>query len=160
MMRDAKEAMKLTSRVSQHTTPIALPRFTMVDGVAVLAHSSVLGANPTGVRDEKQIAACDDLRLKLQANSGDWDSRQQLVYMLYDQGVFHEAASVIWDANPVPSIDLDLAFAARILANFSDKLPASQKTHDALAELGALTLKPEANTLLFSCATSAAFTNG
>ena len=116
MMRDAKEAMKLTSRVSQHTTPIALPGFTMVDGVAVLAHSSVLGANPTGVRDEKQIAACDDLRLKLQANSGDWDSRQQLVYMLYDQGVFHEAASVIWDANPIPSIDLDLAFAARILA--------------------------------------------
>ena len=39
----------------------------------------------------------------------------------------------------------DISVAARILANFSDKLPASQKTHDALAELGALTLKPEAN---------------
>jgi len=39
----------------------------------------------------------------------------------------------------------DISVAARILAAFSDKLPAAQKTHDALAELGALTLKPEAN---------------
>ena len=39
----------------------------------------------------------------------------------------------------------DISVAARILAAFSDVLPAHQKTHDALAELGALTLKPEAN---------------
>jgi isocitrate dehydrogenase len=39
----------------------------------------------------------------------------------------------------------DISVAARILAAFSDQLPAHQKTHDALAELGALTLKPEAN---------------
>jgi isocitrate dehydrogenase len=39
----------------------------------------------------------------------------------------------------------DISVAARILAAFSDVLPAAQKTHDALAELGALTLKPEAN---------------
>ena len=39
----------------------------------------------------------------------------------------------------------DISVAARILATFSDLLPPSQKTHDALAELGALTLKPEAN---------------
>ena len=39
----------------------------------------------------------------------------------------------------------DISVAARILAAFSDKLPANQKTHDALAELGTLTLKPEAN---------------
>jgi len=39
----------------------------------------------------------------------------------------------------------DISLSGRILANFSDLLPASQKTADALAELGALTLKPEAN---------------
>src|SRR5882724_6381779 len=39
----------------------------------------------------------------------------------------------------------DISVAARILANFADLLPASQKVPDALAELGALTLKPEAN---------------
>src|SRR5882757_7270991 len=39
----------------------------------------------------------------------------------------------------------DISFAGRILAAFSDLLPANQKVSDALAELGALTLKPEAN---------------
>lgn len=39
----------------------------------------------------------------------------------------------------------DISLAGRILAVFADKLPAAQRTSDALAELGALTLKPEAN---------------
>lgn len=39
----------------------------------------------------------------------------------------------------------DISLAGRILANFSDLLPPAQATSDALAELGALTLKPEAN---------------
>ncbi|MEN9401744.1 MAG: hypothetical protein RL091_447, partial [Verrucomicrobiota bacterium] len=39
----------------------------------------------------------------------------------------------------------DISVAGRILAVFSDLLPASQRVSDALAELGALTLKPEAN---------------
>ncbi len=39
----------------------------------------------------------------------------------------------------------DISLAGRILAAFADKLPEAQRTPDALAELGALTLKPEAN---------------
>ncbi len=39
----------------------------------------------------------------------------------------------------------DISVAARILAVFSDLLPESQRVNDSLAELGALTLKPEAN---------------
>jgi len=39
----------------------------------------------------------------------------------------------------------DISLAGRILAAFADKLPAHQKQADHLAELGALTLKPEAN---------------
>jgi isocitrate dehydrogenase len=39
----------------------------------------------------------------------------------------------------------DISVAARILAAFSDQLPAEQRVPDNLAELGALTLKPEAN---------------
>jgi isocitrate dehydrogenase len=39
----------------------------------------------------------------------------------------------------------DISLAGRILAAFSDLLPPAQRTSDALAELGALTLKPEAN---------------
>ncbi len=39
----------------------------------------------------------------------------------------------------------DISLAGRILASFADFLPAEQKTADALAELGALTLQPGAN---------------
>ncbi len=42
-------------------------------------------------------------------------------------------------------VSRDISVAGRILANFSDVLPANQKAPDCLAELGALTLKPEAN---------------
>jgi isocitrate dehydrogenase len=39
----------------------------------------------------------------------------------------------------------DISVAGRILAAFADKLPPDQQQADHLAELGALTLKPEAN---------------
>ncbi|GAB3698923.1 NADP-dependent isocitrate dehydrogenase [Mariniluteicoccus flavus] len=39
----------------------------------------------------------------------------------------------------------DISLAGRILAAFADRLPAEQKTADALAELGELAKKPEAN---------------
>ena len=39
----------------------------------------------------------------------------------------------------------DISLAGRILANFPESLTDEQKTGDALAELGALTLQPEAN---------------
>ncbi|QDU31860.1 Isocitrate dehydrogenase [NADP] [Anatilimnocola aggregata] len=39
----------------------------------------------------------------------------------------------------------DISLAGRILAAFADQLPAPQRTANALAELGALTLKPDAN---------------
>ena len=39
----------------------------------------------------------------------------------------------------------DISLAGRIVAAFSDLLPADQRTDDALAELGAMTQSPEAN---------------
>ncbi len=39
----------------------------------------------------------------------------------------------------------DISLAGRILAAFSDELPPAQRVKDALAELGALTLEPDAN---------------
>ncbi len=39
----------------------------------------------------------------------------------------------------------DISLAGRILANFPENLTAAQKVPDGLSELGALTLKPEAN---------------
>ena len=56
------------------------------------------------------------LRESLKANPADWATRKQLAHLLYDQGSFPEAAEIIWNADEIPSIDLELAFAARILA--------------------------------------------
>ncbi len=39
----------------------------------------------------------------------------------------------------------DISLSGRILAAFADQLPAHQKVGDALAELGAMTLRPDAN---------------
>ncbi|HZW24805.1 MAG TPA: NADP-dependent isocitrate dehydrogenase [Gallionella sp.] len=51
---------------------------------------------------------------------------------------FTKAAGIIVETS-------DISLAGRILANFPEHLTAAQKVEDGLAELGALTLKPEAN---------------
>ncbi|MES2657064.1 MAG: hypothetical protein V4689_00530 [Verrucomicrobiota bacterium] len=56
------------------------------------------------------------LRATLKENPADWETRKQLAHFLYDQGSFQEAADLIWAVDEIPSIDVELAFAARILA--------------------------------------------
>lgn len=56
------------------------------------------------------------LTAKLEQNPTDWDTRQQLAHLLYDQGNYGMAAVIIWEADQIPSTDMDIAFAARILA--------------------------------------------
>ncbi|RYD48914.1 MAG: hypothetical protein EOP85_02635, partial [Verrucomicrobiaceae bacterium] len=56
------------------------------------------------------------LRETLLENPADWESRKQLAHLLYDQGSFAEAADTVWEADEIPSIDVELAFAARVLA--------------------------------------------
>lgn len=56
------------------------------------------------------------LEAKLERDPSDWDTRQQLAHLLYDRGQYGQAAVVIWEADQIPSTDMDIAFAARILA--------------------------------------------
>ena len=56
------------------------------------------------------------LRETLKSDPADWETRKQLAHLLYDQGSFLEAADVVWEVDEIPSIDVELAFAARILA--------------------------------------------
>ena len=46
----------------------------------------------------------------------EWESTKRLAHLLYDKGSYEEAADLIWDVKEIPSIDIELAFAARILA--------------------------------------------
>lgn len=61
-------------------------------------------------QDEKK------LRETLLENPADWETRKQLAHVLYDKGSFAEAADAVWEADEIPSVDVELAFAARILA--------------------------------------------
>jgi tetratricopeptide (TPR) repeat protein len=61
------------------------------------------------------------LRGTLAKNPSDWETRKQLAHLLYDQGSFLEAANMIWEVDEIPSIDVELAFAARILAKASPR---------------------------------------
>lgn len=56
------------------------------------------------------------LREALKADPSDWVSRKRLAHLLHDQGSFKEAADIVWGADELPSIDLELAFAAKVLA--------------------------------------------
>ncbi len=56
------------------------------------------------------------LRETLADQPADWETRKQLAHLLYDKGSFLEAAEVVWEVEEIPSIDVELAFAARILA--------------------------------------------
>lgn len=95
MTRDPLEASELSRDVSRHTTPIAVPRLN---------------------QGKVEASATEALREKLTENPGDWDTRRTLAQLLHDQGAYGEAAVLIWDSDPIPSIDLDIAFAARALA--------------------------------------------
>ena len=46
----------------------------------------------------------------------DWESRKRLAHLMYDRGSYQEAADLIWGVAEIPNIDIELAFAARILA--------------------------------------------
>jgi tetratricopeptide (TPR) repeat protein len=56
------------------------------------------------------------MRETLEKDPSDWDTRRSLAFFLYDLGSYEEAADIIWSADEIPSIDIELAFAARILS--------------------------------------------
>jgi tetratricopeptide (TPR) repeat protein len=73
-----------------------------------------MSSGPT-ISDEKK------LRETLADKPSDWETRKKLAHILYDQGAFQEAADTIWEVDEIPSIDVELAFAARILAKASPR---------------------------------------
>jgi tetratricopeptide (TPR) repeat protein len=66
------------------------------------ANSKLPDENPSSESLESQLA--------------DWESRKRLAHLLYDQGAYLEAADAVWGVKEIPNIDIELAFAARILA--------------------------------------------
>ena len=61
------------------------------------------------------------MRETLTKDPADWETRRSLAFFLYGQGSYQEAADIIWDADEIPSIDIELAFAVRILSKASPR---------------------------------------
>ncbi len=56
------------------------------------------------------------LRDSLTQNASNWQQRKKLAHLLYNQGKTKEAAELVWEAPQIPSIDLELGFAIKVLA--------------------------------------------
>lgn len=48
-------------------------------------------------------------------NPDDWETRKKLAQLLYNEGKTAQAAEVVWEAPEIPSIDLELGFAIKVL---------------------------------------------
>ncbi len=56
------------------------------------------------------------LKGNIKTDPDDWKSRKEYARLLYDEGMTKEAAEVIWNAPSIPSIDLEIGFAVKILS--------------------------------------------
>ncbi|PQJ27532.1 hypothetical protein [Rubritalea profundi] len=52
----------------------------------------------------------------VQANPADWAGRKEAAHKLYEEGYYLEAANTVWNAPEMPSTDIDVAFAVKIVS--------------------------------------------
>ncbi len=64
---------------------------------------------------QPQELAESHLRELIAQNPDDWETRKKLTQLLYNEGKTAQAAEVVWEAPEIPSIDLELGFAIKIL---------------------------------------------
>ena len=67
-------------------------------------------------KDSTNNQALSLLRSALSKDEDNWDQRKKLAHMLYDQGKTKEAAELVWEAPQIPSVDIELGFAIKLLA--------------------------------------------
>ncbi len=72
--------------------------------------------------EPKESQSTEDLLNKLLVKyPEDWGLRKQLAVILFNEDKSYEAAELIWDAAEIPNVDLEIAFAAKILSRGSPR---------------------------------------
>lgn len=61
-------------------------------------------------------SAIDTLLNTLKQNPDIWSIRKEVARLLFDNSRYKEAADIVWSAPEIPAVDLDIAFAARVLS--------------------------------------------
>ena len=67
---------------------------------------------PTGTLSEAARAKLD----VVEAKPADWVGRKEAAHQLYKEGHYLEAADTVWNAPEMPSTDMDVAFAVKIVS--------------------------------------------
>ncbi len=61
-------------------------------------------------------SAIDTLLNTLKQNPEIWSIRKEAARLLFDNGTYRKAADLVWTAPEIPAVDLDIAFATRVLS--------------------------------------------
>lgn len=61
-------------------------------------------------------SALEALLNTVQQNPEIWGIRKEAARLLFDNGRYKEAADIVWAAPDIPAVDLEIAFAARVLS--------------------------------------------
>ena len=61
-------------------------------------------------------SAIDTLLNTLKQNPDIWSIRKEVAHLLFDNSRYKEAADIVWSAPEIPAVDLEIAFAARVLS--------------------------------------------
>ena len=61
-------------------------------------------------------SAIDALLNTLEKNPDIWSIRKEAARLLFDNSRYKEAAEIVWTAPEIPAVDLDIAFAARVVS--------------------------------------------
>lgn len=61
-------------------------------------------------------SAIDTLLNTLKQNPDIWNIRKEVAQLLFDNSRYKEAADIVWSAPEIPAVDLEIAFAARVLS--------------------------------------------
>lgn len=70
-----------------------------------------------GKQYQSEVQSATKTLLKtLEENPEIWSIRKEAARLLFDNGSYRKAADLIWTAPEIPAVDLDIAFAARVLS--------------------------------------------
>lgn len=74
-------------------------------------------------------SAIDTLLNTLKQNPDIWNIRKEVAHLLFDNSRYKEAADIVWDAPEIPAVDLEIAFAARVLSRAQPQRAIRLLTH-------------------------------
>ena len=81
-----------------------------------MVNKSAIAVNTPKQHQLEIKSAIDTLLNTLKQNPEIWSIRKEAARLLFDNGTYRKAADLVWTAPEIPAVDLDIAFATRVLS--------------------------------------------